>query len=82
MINSFSKWLDTFIDEKGIDLNHTLTAEGPSGTNWIPVAVLVEMMKNTSPQEQAGIKSMIVRIDFHAGDVLDYFSHLAKAVAA
>lgn len=58
-----------------------LEVEGVSGTNWIPVGVLVDAMKATTTTEQAAIKRMIVRIDFVNGDVLHYFRHLAKAIA-
>lgn len=81
MTRNFNNWLDTFIEEKGIDLEHTLTVNGPSGTNQIPVGCIVDLMKSAPAREQAGIKSMIVRIDFANGDVLDYFAHLARAVA-
>ena len=77
----FAKWLDTFLEEKGIDTEQILEVEGVSGTNWIPVEVLVDAMKTTTPGEQAAIKSMIVRIDFVNGNVLDYFRHLAQAIA-
>ena len=78
---TFSKWIDTFLSEKGIDGEHALTVTGPSGENSIPVACLVEMMKSAPKHEQQGIKTMIVKIDFRNGDVLDYFRHLARAVA-
>lgn len=77
----FSKWLDAFLSEKGIDGEQVLTVEGPSGENHIPVACLVEMMKQAPRHEQEGIKTMIVKIDFRNGNVLDYFRHLAQAVA-
>lgn len=77
----FEKWLDTFVDEKGIDTEYILEVEGESGTNWIPVGVLMDAMKATTPGEQASIKTMIVRIDFVNGNVLDYFLHLARAIA-
>lgn len=77
----FAKWLDTFISEKGIDTEHVLEAEGDSGTNFIPVGVIVEMMRGAPAQEQRGLKEMIVKIDFYNGDVLHYFTHLAQAVA-
>jgi len=79
--STFATWIDTFISEKEIDVEHLLEAQGPSGTNWIPVGVLVEMMKGAPPHEQRMIKNTIVRIDFRNGDVLDYFRHLAGAVA-
>ena len=38
-------------------------------------------IKATTPEEQAGIKDMIVKIDFYNGDVVDYFRHLAQVLA-
>jgi hypothetical protein len=78
---NFKNWLLTFIDEKQIDLEHTLTVEGKSGTNFIPVDCLVQAMIQAPANEQKGIKDMIVRIDFCNGNVLDYFRHLARAIA-
>lgn len=78
---TFSKWLDTFLTEKGIDGEQMLLVEGSSGENHIPVACLVDLMKQAPKNEQQGIKTMIVKIDFRNGDVLDYFKHLARAVA-
>lgn len=79
---TFNTWLDTFLAEKGIDLETVVEAEGPEwGTNFIPVGCLVELMKQAPKSEQTGIKSMLVRIDFANASVLDYFKHLAGAVA-
>jgi hypothetical protein len=79
---AFGRWLDTFLSEKGIGLDEVLEVDGPSGTNWMPVGVLASIMKDEAPAaEQAGIKSMLVRIDFRNGDVRDYLRHLARAVA-
>lgn len=78
----FNKWLDTFIEEKGIDLEQTFDVEGPQwGTNTIPYGVIVEHMKVASPAEQSKIKDVIVQIDFRNGDVLHFFRHLGKAIA-
>lgn len=81
MNKTFNSWINTFLSEKNIDLETVLEVEGPSGPNFIPVGCLVEMMKATSRQEQVGLKNMMVRIDFNNGNILDYFKHLAKAVA-
>lgn len=78
---NFAKWISTFLEEKGIDLEDTVTAEGASGTNWIPVGCLVDLMKQAPHHEQKAIKTMIVKIDFRNGNIMDYFAHLAKAVA-
>lgn len=79
---SFDNWIDTFISEKGIDLEETFEAEGPEwGVNIIPYGVVVEHMKIAPQSEQAAIKNMIIRIDFKNLDVKDYFRHLGKALA-
>lgn len=81
-MSTFSRWLNTFISEKGLDLEHTFEVEGPEwGLNLIPLGVVVEHIHIAPSREQAAIKDMIVRIDFHNGNVLDYFQHLAKALA-
>lgn len=78
---TFGKWLDTFIEEKGIDTEQMVTAAGPSGENHIPVGVIAEHMKIAPKQEQDAIKDVLVRIDFQNGDVLHFFKHLAGALA-
>lgn len=78
---TFKTWINTFLSEKGIDLETTVEAQGPSGLNVIPVGCLVDMMIAAPKNEQAGIKSMLVRIDFKNAPVLPYFAHLAQAVA-
>lgn len=78
---NFKKWLHTFLEEKGIDLDTVVEAEGPSGTNHIPVSCLVDAMLAAPKHEQDGIKTMIVRLDFRNAPILPYFAHLAKAIA-
>lgn len=75
------RWLDTFLEEKGIDSEMVLKVEGPSGTNWMPVGVLVDAIKSAPAHEQAGIKAMLVKIDFRNAPVKPYLEHLAKAIA-
>ena len=79
---NFKKWIDTFLSEKGIDLDHMFTVEGPEwGSNHMSVGVIVEHMKIAPKTEQDGIKNMLVRIDFANASVLDYLKHLAGALA-
>lgn len=77
---SFNKWLDTFIKEKGIDLDYTFTIEDEGITHIFELGNVIENIKTTSKEEQNAIKDMIVKIDFYNGDVVDYFKHLAKAL--
>ena len=77
----FANWLDTLIEEKGIDLEQGFTVEGPSGENHMTYENVVFAIKGASANEQAGIKNMLVRIDFANGDIRHYFRHLAQAIA-
>ena len=77
---SFNKWLDTFIQEKGIDLDYTFTIEDEGITHIFELGNVIENIKATSKEEQNAIKDMIVKIDFNNGDVVDYFKHLSKAL--
>lgn len=78
---TFANWLDTFITEKRIDTEQTITVQGRSGTNVIPVGCVLDAMKQASRKEQAGIKTTLVKIDFMNGDVLHFIRHLAQALA-
>ena len=78
---TFAAWLDTLIEEKGIE-GRFIEVEGDSGLNIIPMDFLIEAIKSAPKHEQAGIKNALVRIDFSNGDVMGYFNHLAKAIAA
>jgi hypothetical protein len=80
-MTTFATWFKTFNDEKGIDPETNIEVEGPSGTNFMTLQNVFDAILSTTPAEQAGIKAMIVRIDFANGDVVDYYKHLAKAIA-
>ena len=79
---NFNTWLDTFLEEKGIDLDQIMEIHGEIyGTNFIPVSELVSQIKYVPLSEKQGIKNMLVRIDFHNASVMDYLKHLAQAIA-
>lgn len=78
---AFDKWLDTFLDEKGIDLEDSFTVQGPSGTNHMSYEIIVEHMKIAPSSEQAKLKDMLVKLDFKNADIKDYLRHLGKAIA-
>lgn len=77
----FDKWLDTFVSEKGLDVETMLEAEGASGMNYIPLACLIDALKAAPPSEQAKVKQAIVRLDFINAPILPFFNHLAGAIA-
>ncbi len=78
---TFNKWLDTLIEEKGIELDRTFEIDGPSGLNIMPLVMIVNAIKSTTGSEQAQIKNTLVRIDFANGDICHFFNHLAGALA-
>ena len=79
---TFNKWLDTFNQEKGVNTDTVFEVEGPEwGTNYVPCGVVIEHIKIAPKHEQAQIKDMIVKIDFVNGDVMDFYRHLAQAIA-
>ena len=80
--NAFDTWLDTLIEEKGIDTESIeFEIEGESGTNFIPLGVVIEHIKITSKDEQKKIKNILVMIDFKNGDICHFFKHLAQSIA-
>ena len=78
---AFNKWLDTFIEEKGIDLEDTFDVQGASGNNHMPYGVVIEHMKIAPSGEQAKLKDMLVKLDFKNADIKHYLRHLAQALA-
>jgi hypothetical protein len=81
-MDGFAQWLDTFIDEKGLDPDHRFDVEGPLwGWNSIPLTMVVDVAKQCSPPERAKIKDTLVAIDFRDGDVMGFFEHLAEGMA-
>ena len=80
-MTNFNKWLNTFIDEKGIDTDTYFDVEGASGVNMMSYETVLDAIKQAPASEQAAIKTMIVKIDFVNGDVCHYLRHLAQAIA-
>lgn len=78
---TFNKWLDTFISEKGVNVDRILEVEGASGVNMMPVQIVLDAIKSAPANEQAAIKTTFVKIDFVNGDVLHFINHLARAIA-
>lgn len=76
------RYLTMLIEEKaGIEMETPIEVEGASGLNMMSVGVVVEHILIASHREQEAIRRMLVKIDFNNASVLDYFKHLAKALA-
>lgn len=78
---NFSRWLDTLVSEKELDLEHIFSKEGESGLNVIPLACVLDAIKGAPAKEQAEIRNTLVRIDYRNGDIMHFFGHLAGALA-
>ena len=75
-------YLPKLLREKGIDRGHIFQVQGKEwGMNIIPLEVVLEHIYNTTQKERKMIFATIVNIDYHNGSILDYFEHLAKAIA-
>ncbi|RKY69345.1 MAG: hypothetical protein DRQ02_01410 [Candidatus Latescibacterota bacterium] len=78
----FAIWLDTFLAEKEINIEaHVFCKQGPSGPNYIPLAVVIEFMKLTGQEEQNKIQMMLVKLDFANAPIIPLLDHLAGALA-
>jgi len=78
----FKEWLDTFVDEKGLDREQIITVEGRVwGDNFIPLQCVIDAAGQSTYYEQTKIKEILVRIDFGNGDPMHFFRHLAKGIA-
>ena len=76
--NKMKNYLNKLIDEKGLDKEIIIEVEGDSGTNFIPLGVVVEHIIKMPTFIKRKIKLTLIRVDFLNGDVMDYFTYLAK----
>ena len=75
------KYIHTLVSEKGLDLETVIEVEGASGTNFIPLGVVIEHIDICNDTEYKQIRNTLTKIDFHNGDVMHFFTFLAKAIA-
>lgn len=76
---AFQRWIETFIEEKGLDLDHEFTIEHDGNIHFLTLEFLVELMIKAPKNEQLQIKEKVVYIDFKNGDVMHFFNFLAGA---
>ena len=74
-------YLNALISEKGLNTETIIEVEGSYGTNFIPLSVVIEHILIANSTEKAQIKNTLVKIDFHNGDLMHFFTHLAQAIA-
>lgn len=76
----FNQWLDTFVEEKGLDLDQTFTVTDGDLTHIFSLGAVIGDLKELGPSMKAQIKTTLVRIDFCNGDALHYFKYLANGL--
>lgn len=76
---AFQRWLETFIDEKGLDLDHEFTVEHGEDIHFLTLEFLVQIILKAPKHEQMQIRQKFVYIDFRNGDVMHFFNFLAGA---
>jgi len=79
--NAFTKWLDTFLEEKGIDLDTFINIQSENKISMVQYANIVEFIKNnTSKETQEVIKNTLVKIDFANASVEKYLQWLGEKI--
>ena len=75
-------YLETFLTEKGISLNHTfeVKSEGVFGNHFVPMEVVIEFIETLSPSVQEQIRKTLVKIDFKNGNVLHFLEYISKGM--
>tara|TARA_R100001460_G_scaffold33840_2_gene66065 strand:- start:345 stop:647 length:303 start_codon:yes stop_codon:yes gene_type:complete len=77
---SFNKWIDTFVEEKDLDINFTFEIEKNEELHLIELSNVISYIKGVDLKTKNKIKSTFVKIDFLNGDVYDFFKYLAKGI--
>lgn len=76
---AFQRWLERFIEEKGLNLDHEFTVEHGENIHFLTLDFLVQIILKAPKHEQEQIKNKIVYIDFRNGNVMHFFNFLADA---
>lgn len=81
-MTTFNTYIDTLIEEKGIDTETAFEFENENGFNLMTYSVVVNFIKNTSKENQEKIKKTLTMIDFKNGKIEDFIEFLGKGIKA
>lgn len=76
--NEFTKWLDLFLEEKGINLKEFVTIANKFTVMSLQLENIVNILKKHQDLHNT-FKSELVKIDFNNGSIKDYLLFVAKA---
>ncbi|MBT26682.1 MAG: hypothetical protein CML60_09850 [Rhodobacteraceae bacterium] len=73
---TITNYLTTLITEKGASIHDEINLPGHFGLTWETLINFVEQC----PEYHNQIRTTLVKIDFQAGDVFHYLTHLAQGM--
>ena len=76
----WNKWLDTFVEEKGIDTSYNFEFNEKGTNHMVETAIVIDWIKKLDPETKAKIKSNFVKIDFFNGDPMHFLEFMAKGM--
>ena len=71
------RWLNEFIDESDLDLDHVFEIEHEGTLHLMDFEVVVDSILALPPKSQIKIKKKIVAIDSENGDIIHYLDWVA-----
>ena len=79
-MSAFNEWIDTFIEEKGIDTAHNFEFDEAGTFHIVETATVIAWIKKLDPETKAKIKNNFVKIDFFNGDPMHFMEFMAKGM--
>lgn len=76
----FEKWIDTYFDEKDLDLEVWTYSRGNVIANIDNKSVIAVLRAVKNKQQQKDIREVLVSIDFANGDVNEYLKYLSEQI--
>ncbi|WP_304683103.1 hypothetical protein [uncultured Clostridium sp.] len=76
----FEKWLNTFIEEKDIDILEEFKSTKDGISKIFTYEEVLNNFKMTSEREQQEIKEKMIKIDFYNADVKEFIRHMSRAL--
>lgn len=77
----FNKWLDVFIEEKGIEREEHFCIETKETLHIVQIDIVLDYLKNLPEADKKITKDTLVKIDFQNGDVKHFLKYVAKGIA-
>jgi hypothetical protein len=75
-------YLNTLLKEKGISQETIIEVQGQEwGTNFIPLSIVIDFLSNANKTTQLNAKNNLIKIDFYNGDIMHFFTYIAKFIA-